>query len=359
MISELLVGSSRIWVAILALYTCAMVYGLMSLNGDTSSRAEQVSTGLENVKMESVKDRLLYDYDPFLSSSENVDPELSIKALEHLPSDFPLSGGLAKPKPFLKAGNAKKNATVVIGIPSIKRQGNDYLISTIESLLRHLTPEQKKETVFMIFLGESDTSYLDDRVQELQKRFPDESMSGSLEIISPPKSLYPDWSKTVRSSFGDTLERTKWRSKQNLDQIFLMMYIYHLNPKYYLMMEDDVMASREYMTKLLKAIESKKNRPWIYLSFCGLGAIGKLFRRRTLPLYASFIHSFWNAKPLDWLQVDFARSRICSYDETEKTCFKRLKSVTPEAQPSLFQHIGKVSSLPGKIQKLRDGRFRQ
>ncbi|XP_039272564.2 alpha-1,3-mannosyl-glycoprotein 4-beta-N-acetylglucosaminyltransferase A-like isoform X2 [Styela clava] len=288
MISELLVGSSRIWVAILALYTCAMVYGLMSLNGDTSSRAEQVSTGLENVKMESVKDRLLYDYDPFLSSSENVDPELSIKALEHLPSDFPLSGGLAKPKPFLKAGNAKKNATVVIGIPSIKRQGNDYLISTIESLLRHLTPEQKKETVFMIFLGESDTSYLDDRVQELQKRFPDESMSGSLE-----------------------------------------------------------------------AIESKKNRPWIYLSFCGLGAIGKLFRRRTLPLYASFIHSFWNAKPLDWLQVDFARSRICSYDETEKTCFKRLKSVTPEAQPSLFQHIGKVSSLPGKIQKLRDGRFRQ
>nr|XP_039272564.1 alpha-1,3-mannosyl-glycoprotein 4-beta-N-acetylglucosaminyltransferase A-like isoform X2 [Styela clava] len=288
MISELLVGSSRIWVAILALYTCAMVYGLMSLNGDTSSRAGQVSTGLENVKTESVKDRLLYDYDPFLSSSENVDPELSIKALEHLPSDFPLSGGLAKPKPFLKAGNAKKNATVVIGIPSIKRQGNDYLISTIESLLRHLTPEQKKETVFMIFLGESDTSYLDDRVQELQKRFPDESMSGSLE-----------------------------------------------------------------------AIESKKNRPWIYLSFCGLGAIGKLFRRRTLPLYASFIHSFWNAKPLDWLQVDFARSRICSYDETEKTCFKRLKSVTPEAQPSLFQHIGKVSSLPGKIQKLRDGRFRQ
>lgn len=40
--------------------------------------------------------------------------------------------------------------------------------------------------------------------------------------------------------------------------------------------------------------------------------------------------------------MDFARAKICSYDETDKICFKRLKTITPEIHPSLFQHVGRL-----------------
>lgn len=73
-----------------------------------------------------------------------------------------------------------------------------------------------------------------------------------LQVISPPFNYYPDWNSVLPESFGDTIERIKWRSKQNLDQVFLMMYIYNLSPNFYLMMEDDVTATNDYMNKILK-----------------------------------------------------------------------------------------------------------
>lgn len=360
MLAEFCVCSSRVWAAVFAIYICAMMYGIFSIVGDPSIEKKSVINEQSGGKSEDAGGMPVYEDDLYRISAfkQGFKSNISADALRNLPIDFPLANGLAKPLPALRAGSVRTNATVAIGIPSIKRQGQDYLISTIESLVRHLTDEQKKDTIFVIYIGETDIEYLDQRVQDLQARFPQEIHEGLIEVIAPPKSLYPDWSKSVRSSFGDTVERSIWRSKQNLDQVFLMMYIYHLRSQYYLMMEDDVVATRDYMTKLRSTVKSRSNRPWTYISFCGLGAIGKLFRRRTLPSYASFLHTFWNAKPLDWLQVDFARSRICSYDEPEKICFKRLKTVTPETQPSLFQHIGKFSSLPGKIQKLRDGKFK-
>ena len=82
--------------------------------------------------------------------------------------------------------------------------------------------------------------------------YPRQSHKFLLQLISPPKSYYPPWEKVLQSSFNDALERVKWRSKQNLDQVFLMMYIYNLSPKYYLMMEDDVVASHGYIGAIMK-----------------------------------------------------------------------------------------------------------
>ena len=72
-------------------------------------------------------------------------------------------------------------------------------------------------------------------------------------MISPPDNYYPsNWSEVVHFQFGDQLERIKWRSKQNLDQIFLMMYIYNLHPAYYLMLEDDVITRKDFAKDVMK-----------------------------------------------------------------------------------------------------------
>ena len=68
-----------------------------------------------------------------------------------------------------------------------------------------------------------------------------------MQVISPPESYYPDWTKSLESNFGDSLERVKWRSKQNLDAVFLMLHAYRNSPKYFLMLEDDIFAKKGYL----------------------------------------------------------------------------------------------------------------
>lgn len=252
MLAELCVSSGRVWVGIFVIYMFAMLYGIIAMVGNPHIALKSADHVSPAVHGSSDDTGLIYEDDLLKSSAFKDGMSGSTTNLRNLPIDFPLAHGLAKPVPVIRAGSVRRNATIAIGIPSVKREGTDYLVPTTESLLRHLTEEQKKDTIIVIFLGETDTDYLDKRVLDLQSRFGDEMSDGMIEIIAPPRTLYPDWSKTVRSSFGDTMERSIWRSKQNLDQVFLMMYIYHLRARYYLMMEDDVIATSEYMTKLMK-----------------------------------------------------------------------------------------------------------
>ncbi|GLD72214.1 alpha-1,3-mannosyl-glycoprotein 4-beta-N-acetylglucosaminyltransferase B-like protein [Lates japonicus] len=53
--------------------------------------------------------------------------------------------------------------------------------------------------------------------------FPKEVQSGLLEVISPSQYYYPDFT-SLRETFGDSKDRVKWRTKQNLDFSFLMLY---------------------------------------------------------------------------------------------------------------------------------------
>lgn len=116
--------------------------------------------------------------------------------------------------------------------------------------------------------------------------FVDEVEAGLIEIIAPMAAYYPDWN-TLRLTLGDTRERVKWRSKQNLDFAFLMMYA---QPRgmFYIQLEDDILVKPQFVTTMktiaLERIANKKQ--WFVLDFCQLGFIGTL----------SFIYS-----PLWWL----------------------------------------------------------
>ena len=68
-------------------------------------------------------------------------------------------------------------------------------------------------------------------------------------------NLYPeDWRHVISmpDHFGDPYERVKWRSKENLDMVHLLMYGYNLRPDYFVMMEDDVIPRRGYVEDIMK-----------------------------------------------------------------------------------------------------------
>ena len=111
---------------------------------------------------------------------------------------------------------------------------------------------------------------------EIESQFGEHIDSGLLEIISPPESYYPNMS-SLRQTLGDPMERVLWRSKQNLDFAYLMMYC---QPKatYYVQLEDDILTKPSYLTKMKNfAVKtSLQKKEWLILDFCVLGFIGGL-----------------------------------------------------------------------------------
>jgi len=98
--------------------------------------------------------------------------------------------------------------------------------------------------------------------------------SGLIEIISPPASFYPNLDD-LQLTLNDPLERVKWRTKQNLDYAFLMMYGLGRGT-YYVQLEDDILTTKGYITKMVNfaLTKSTKKIDWFILDFCQLGFIG-------------------------------------------------------------------------------------
>uniref|UniRef100_A0A8C5T0Y0 MGAT4 family member D n=1 Tax=Malurus cyaneus samueli TaxID=2593467 RepID=A0A8C5T0Y0_9PASS len=235
-----------------------------------------------------------------------------------------------------------------MGIPTVKREKQNYLIDTLHSLLFELSEEQKRDCLIIIFIAEVS---LHGKVQNnLQKVI----QSGVLEVISPPASYYPDLSN-LKKTFGDSEDRVRWRTKQNLDYSFLMLYA---QPKgtFYLQLEDDIIAKSDYMENI-KSFAAQQSQDWIVLEFSQLGFIGKLFKSEDLPLIVEFFLMFYKDKPIDWLIDHLLWVKVCNPEKDATHCEKEKSKLRIRAKPSLFQHMGVHSSLAGKVQNLKDKDF--
>jgi len=280
--------------------------------------------------------------------------------LDNRDDGIPLSGGLRDPQPMIKVGHIEKGADIIFAIPTVKREGISYLQGTLSSLFDNLKEDRKINVKFIVFVAETDKEFLNKTISQISEQFSEQIKNNILQIISPSSSLYPgNWSTVISipDHFGDSYDRVKWRSKQNLDMVHLLMYGYNLQSDYYVIMEDDVITQSGYVEDMMKFVKENESKDYFYLSFCRAGSISKLFRRKTLPKFASFVHMFYNKKPLDWLQYDFSTLDLCAYSEPCDKCRERMKERIIHRKPSLFQHIGKISSLKGKEQNFKDETF--
>lgn len=92
--------------------------------------------------------------------------------------------------------------------------------------------------------------------------------------------------------------------------------------------------------------------------FSSLGFIGKLIPMQELPTFAHFILLLHNVLPVDWILDEVFWSRYCYLPEY--SCVKRKKldgRLRAHRPVPLFQHVGKTSSLRGKVQNLRENKF--
>ncbi|KAG9339435.1 hypothetical protein JZ751_023572 [Albula glossodonta] len=188
-----------------------------------------------------------------------------------------------------------------------------------------------------------------------RRRFSTEFSSGLLEVISPPASYYPDFNN-LKETFGDSKERVRWRTKQNLDYSFLMMYAVSKGV-YYVQLEDDIVAKPNYFATMKNFALQLSSEEWMILEFSQLGFIGKMFQAPDLNLIVEFILMFYKEKPIDWLLDHILWVKVCNPEKDAKHCERQKSGLRVRFRPSLFQHVGLHSSLAGKIQKLTDKDF--
>ncbi|KAK2849559.1 hypothetical protein Q5P01_009393 [Channa striata] len=257
--------------------------------------------------------------------------------------------------PNVVLGQGRRGVSVVLGIPTVKREKQSYLVNTLSSLLYGLTSPQTQQLLVIIFVAETDADYVNSIAETVTKNFPKEVQSGLLEVVSPSRYYYPNFT-SLKETFGDSKDRVKWRTKQNLDYSFLMLYAQDRGT-FYVQLEDDVVAKTDYFHDMRTYAVQEASKPWLYLEFSQLGFIGKMFRTRDLPMIAEFFLMFHRDKPIDWLLDHILWVKVCNPEKDEKDCRDQKALLKQRYKPSLFQHVGLHSSLPGKLQHLKDKDF--
>ena len=86
--------------------------------------------------------------------------------------------------------------------------------------------------------------------------------SGLLEIIAPPAEFYPNMTDIRQTMVGrqtsgkaeaDTVDRIRWRTKQNLDYAYLMMYA-RQRSLYYVQLEDDIVTKKDFVKTMKEPV---------------------------------------------------------------------------------------------------------
>ncbi|MEM7530777.1 MAG: hypothetical protein AAF639_01260 [Chloroflexota bacterium] len=231
---------------------------------------------------------------------------------------------------------------VTIGLCTVSTRTENYLLDTLSSLLDNLSIEAQQEVQIVLFdcdaTAEESASILETRTQ-----FGTEIERGLIEIIRTNPSDYPDLTN-LPSTLSDSPERIYWRTKQCLDYSLIFQYCAGKGA-YYLHLEDDVICAENFYAKMWTDIQRFPDADWSALQFCELGFIGMLFKDGDLNKIASFMQTFCDEMPVDWLISYFFELR------------RRQGQEFIQVERSLFQHIGYHSSLDGKTSTFRSKLF--
>ncbi|XP_040564930.1 alpha-1,3-mannosyl-glycoprotein 4-beta-N-acetylglucosaminyltransferase A isoform X2 [Lepeophtheirus salmonis] len=170
----------------------------------------------------------------------------------------------------------------VIGISSVPREGHDYYLETLKSLLG----DQKASNgeYLFVFMVSSFNQTLKARIKAmLEKHFKRDIQKGLLYVFSPNKDFYPLF---TLENFDRNKESNyyKWRARQSLDYSYLFDFIYQrFSFKSYLHLEDDLLVTNSYLGKMKNFIDQVNNSTrksnWSVMSFSKLGFIGHFTKR--------------------------------------------------------------------------------
>ncbi|XP_022304213.1 alpha-1,3-mannosyl-glycoprotein 4-beta-N-acetylglucosaminyltransferase C-like isoform X1 [Crassostrea virginica] len=300
---------------------------------------------------------LLFLFSKSFTSFRSIDSrrnfEMNRIHQEEIPSRVTYKDYLDRPSTDLTKlhENWKREATILgkfpyekkfltIGIPTIRRIGDEYIMGTIRSIVNNTKAEELNEIYLVIFLADFNETWTADIIKRMNETFSELISAGTLVVIRSWETFYPPLKK-LKNTYNHSYAQRKWRSKQNVDYAFLFLYSKLLS-NYYIQMEDDIYTLPGYF-QAIKDYISKVQSEWTCIEFSELGFIGKLYHSYDLEKLAKMVLLFYEEQPCDFTYL---------YFNIQMLQFRRIIR-----RPTIFQHVGLKSSLPGKIQSLKDRFF--
>lgn len=211
-----------------------------------------------------------------ITGSSRLPPAMHLPSVYHFLPHLLDDPNSLKPAYAVAKGPSRPGVSVVLGIPTVKRDKQSYLLSTLNNLITRMSEEERNDTLLVVFIAETDPEYVSLVSKQIEVRFSSFIDNGLIHIIAPPASYYPNMAQ-LRVTLNDPPDRVKWRSKQNLDYAFLMTYA-QLKGTFYVQLEDDILAKENFITKMKQFALKKSattNDAWFLLDFCQLGFIGE------------------------------------------------------------------------------------
>lgn len=169
--------------------------------------------------------------------------------------------------------------------------------------------------------------------------------------------------RRVNATAGDPSDRLWWRSKEALDAAEALEIALSREPTaaYVIFLQDDVVLASGYLHQLKQFIKKTTaandtvDVVTLFTSSGGhtpvkvmdpytvhYGLVALAFRRRVAVELTEYLRARFAEAPVDWLLNDLIKSRHKAF-----WVF----------YPNLVQHVGFVSSLPGKTQPIRSTSF--
>ncbi|XP_037848246.1 alpha-1,3-mannosyl-glycoprotein 4-beta-N-acetylglucosaminyltransferase-like protein MGAT4D [Chlorocebus sabaeus] len=321
---------------------------MLHLRNKTEKNSQEMMKVLNRIKYEITKrenlsGNLVAQKADILNKNETIS-----NTFEDLKFFFPHIRKEGRIYPDVIIGKGKTGVSFALGISTVNRGNYSYLRQTLTSVVSRMTLSEEKDSVVIVSVADSNEDYLHSVVKMITRKFKRQVRSGSLEVISIPAFLYSSMLNAKQLAEASQ-KLASWRIKQVLDFCILMLYA-QPKAKYYLQLEDDIIAKEMYFTKITDFVGNISSNNWFFIEFSMLGFIGKLFRSEDLTHFVRFFLMFYKEKPIDWLLNDIFQIKVCDTGEDLGNCIKRKKQIRIRYKPSLFQHVGIHSSFPGKEQ---------
>mmetsp|Transcript_14349 Transcript_14349/g.36663 ORF Transcript_14349/g.36663 Transcript_14349/m.36663 type:complete len:378 (+) Transcript_14349:3-1136(+) len=239
-------------------------------------------------------------------------------------------------------------------MPSVARPGGaSYVAATVRSFLEK-TAASESITKLVVFNMDEDPARhaeLNDLARELAGHPRVEfRMNRTTEVVAPRKQTH-----------GDSLERVRWRSKEAMDYSdVLERCLEESDTDFVIMLQDDLDFDEDFATSLEwldvnllqnkqfsgtwctvslfdpEFVHEKKGRRPYLRKLKNSNMQARVFSRLGGAAFASFIKSYFDESPVDWLCDHFC---------------KAVKRITWVKVPLVVQHVGSVSSFEGNRQR--------
>lgn len=222
----------------------------------------------------------------------------------------------------------------------MSRSGPPYIFDTLNSLVTNADDKDMSETAIVVQISDDNETFSEQIRSKIQTKFSQQLEKGFIQVTKVDETRYPPL-KDLKQNYGDSETRVKWRAKQNIDVSSLMSYCYKKSV-FYLHLEDDVLTAPKFV-KHIKDYIRRISKPWTMLEFSPFGAIAKLFKNEDLEPLSSLLKNYYEEQPVDFL-------------------FRFHLSLTVQPKrflrvPSLFRHIGHVSTLTNQTRQVADNLF--